>query len=169
MPRHASRWACALGLSAATTLAAAAPAPAASTDATGKPKPKAKKAAPKTYAITQHNLNFDPDVLKINPGDKVVWTNKESDDTIHSVVQMDGSEINSPDIPPTTSFEVTFTEPFEWRFKCRFHPDMFMNIAVAGEVADGDGLHAEPSPREEPKPAKDPLLPGLPPVGDRRH
>ncbi|MGQ0467842.1 MAG: cupredoxin domain-containing protein [Sporichthyaceae bacterium] len=149
MPPHV--WA--VGLSAALLLATAGPAQA------------KKSPQPKTYEVTQHNLVFDPDVLKIKPGDTVVWTNKESDDSLHSVVQVDGTEINSPDIPPNTTFEVTFTEPFDWRIKCRFHPDMFMDIAVAGKKGDGDGLHAEPSPREEPKAPAGPL-PGLPPLGN---
>lgn len=150
MPRHAVT---AMGLSMALSICAGGPALA----GTGAP------AKSKTHLISQVNLVFNPDVLKIKPGDKVVWTNKESDDSLHSVVQRNGEEINSPDIPPNTTFEVTFTEPFVWDIKCRFHPDMFMTITVAGKVVEGDGLHAEPSPREVPKPAAGPI-PGLPPI-----
>jgi plastocyanin len=126
-------------LTAALVLGAGGTAHAAVSDpgawsAKPKPKKKAKKPAPpKTWQITQHNLNFDSDVLRIKPGDTVVWTNKETDDTIHSVVQGNGSEINSPDIPPNTHFEWTFTEASEWQIICRFHPDMFMNIEVVGK------------------------------------
>ncbi len=123
----------------------------------------ATTAGPKTYRITQHNLNFDPDVLRIKPGDTVIWTNKETDDTIHSVVQGNGSEINSPDIPPRTTFEVTFTEPFAWKIICRFHPDMFMTVDVAGKPDADATTHAAPSPKEAPKPESGALA-GLPPL-----
>lgn len=142
---------CAVGLCATMLLA------------TGGTAHAATSAASRTYRITQHNLVFDPDVLKIKPGDKVVWTNQETDDTIHSVVQGNGSEINSPDIPPKSTFEVTFTEPFAWKIICRFHPDMFMDIEVAGKPDDNATTHAAPSPREEPKPEAGPL-PGVPPL-----
>ncbi len=128
----------------------------------GKAKAKKKAAPPKTYRITQHNLQFDPDVLKIKPGDTVVWTNKESDDTIHSVVQGNGSEINSPDIPPKSDFEWTFGEPSEWQIICRFHPDMFMTLDVAGKKAAGShsgGHTVQPPPPASGTPGE-PTVPG---------
>jgi plastocyanin len=154
-----TRWGRAIGLSAALLVAVGGSAQAASLEGNEAGKPK-----PKSYRITQQNLVFNPDVLKINPGDTVVWTNKETDDTIHSVVQANGEEVNSPDIDPNTTFEVRFTEPFAWKFECRFHPDMFMDVEVAGKVSDDVETHAAPSPREEPKPAAGPV-PGLPPLG----
>lgn len=84
-------------------------------------------------AVTQHNLQFDPGMLKVGVGQKVVWTNHEVDQTIHSVVQKNGSEINSPDIPPETSFEWTFDKAGTYDIFCRFHPDMFMTVDVGGK------------------------------------
>jgi plastocyanin len=159
---RSTRWVRVVGMATATLLATAGTAQAATLE---QAKSKPKKSSPKTYSVTQVNLVFDPDVLKLNPGDKVVWTNEETDDSLHSVVQGNGSEIDSPDIPPKTSFEVTFTEPFAWKIICRFHPDMFMDIDVAGKPNPDAETHAAPSPRNEPKPKAGPL-PGLPPLGN---
>lgn len=168
-----TRWARAVGLATALMLSAGGTAQAASLDDAAqsqseraKPKKSAKKAKPappKTYNITQHNLSFDPDILKIKPGDTVVWTNKEGDDTIHSVVQSNGSDINSPDIPPNTSFTWTFTDPFEWQIVCRFHPDMFMTVDVAGKGsknAHGAGHTVQPPPPAAGAPGE-PTVPGV--------
>lgn len=160
-------WARAVGLTAALLLSAGGTAQAASLDEGVKPKPKksAKKekaAPPKTYKISQLNLVFNPDVLKVKPGDTIVWTNKETDDTIHSVVQQNGAEINSPDIPPNTAFEFTFTDPFEWQFMCRFHPDMFMTVDVVGKggkKAHGGG-HTVPAPPPATGTPGEPTVPG---------
>lgn len=162
-----TRWARAVGLTAALMLSAGGTAQAASLDEGAKPKPKksakkAKAAPPKTYRITQHNLVFDPDILKVKPGDTVIWTNKEGDDTIHSVVQQNGAEINSPDIPPNTSFQYTFTEPFEWQFMCRFHPDMFMTVDVAGKMSkNAHGGHTVQPPPPAAGAPGEPTVPGV--------
>jgi plastocyanin len=87
----------------------------------------------KMYAVTQKNIVFNPTELLIKPGDSVTWTNKETDDTTHSVVQGNGSEIDSPDIEPGQSFVWKFDKPGEWDMVCRFHTDMFMTIGVVGK------------------------------------
>jgi plastocyanin len=83
------------------------------------------------FAVSQKNLQFNPYDMTVSVGDTVTWTNHEVDgQTIHSVVQTGGSEINSPDIPPNTSFSWTFTQVQDYQFHCRFHPDMFMTLHV---------------------------------------
>lgn len=168
-----TRWTRAVGLTAVLLLSAGGTAQAVSLDDAAQSKrdpakPKKavkapKKVPPKTYNITQHNLAFDPDVLKVKPGDTVIWTNREGDDTIHSVVQANGSDINSPDIPPNTTFTWTFTEPFEWEIMCRFHPDMHMTIDVAGK--GGKNAHAGGHTVQPPPPAAgapgEPTVPGV--------
>ena len=95
-------------------------------------------------AVTQKNLQFNPNEMSIAVGDTVTWTNHETDQqTIHSVVQQGGSEINSPDIPPETSFSWTFVTAQDYHIVCRFHPDMFMTLHVlpaapAAKGAKGD-------------------------------
>lgn len=89
------------------------------------------RVAAEQHAVTQKNLQFNPYEMTITVGDTVTWTNHEVDgQTIHSVVQSGGSEINSPDIPPETSFSWTFTNVADYNIVCRFHPDMFMTLHV---------------------------------------
>jgi plastocyanin len=95
------------------------------------------KPAPRTYQVAQKFTQFNPSELKIKPGDTVVWTNMETDGTTHSVVQSNGSEINSPDITPGQHFTWTFDFPGEWDIVCRFHPAMFQTIKVVGKAVRG--------------------------------
>jgi plastocyanin len=101
------------------------------------------------FAVTQKNLQFNPGDLTVAVGDTVTWTNHETDgQTIHSVVQQGGSEINSPDIPAETSFSWTFTNVQDYNIICRFHPDMFMTLHVLdakgakGKAPKGKGTKA---------------------------
>jgi plastocyanin len=87
----------------------------------------------KMLQVFQKNLSFHPAELILRPGDSVTWTNRESDDTTHSVVQGNGSEIDSPDIQPGETFVWKFDRPGEWDIICRFHPDMFMTVGVVGK------------------------------------
>jgi plastocyanin len=102
------------------------------------------RVAAEQHAVSQKNLQFNPYEMSVTVGDTVTWTNHETDgQTIHSVVQTGGTEINSPDIPPETSFSWTFTQVQDYNFHCRFHPDMFMTLHVlnapaAGKTAKGD-------------------------------
>jgi hypothetical protein len=99
----------------------------------------------------------------------VVWTNRETDDTTHSVVQGNGSEIDSPDIEPGQHFTWKFDFPGEWDIICRFHPDMFLTINVIGKAVPGAQRPVTHS-STPPPPAKDtdpdgstvPGVPGLP-------
>lgn len=88
-----------------------------------------------TTQVGQKNLQFNPFELKVPVGETVVWTNHETDATIHSVVQQGGSDINSPDIGPNEHFEWTFTDAGAYTLTCRFHPDMFMTVDVGGKAA----------------------------------
>jgi len=122
------------------------------------------------HDVTQHNLQNDPNDMTIGVGDTVVWTNKETDpQTIHSVVQSGGSEINSPDIPPGATFTWTFTQVEEYHFVCRFHPDMFMMLHVVDaktaakgakgkKGADSKNTKAKPAKNKKPKQPKAPAM-----------
>ena len=118
------------------TKSAAAPAKPVATAKAAKAKP-APKLKVKTLQVAQKNLRFNPTLLGLIPGDTVVWTNKETDDTTHSVVQGNGEDIDSPDIEPGQHFQWTFNFPGEWDIICRFHPDMFLTIKVVGKAVPG--------------------------------
>jgi len=87
----------------------------------------------KMVQAVQKNLNFQPAEVILKPGDSVIWTNKEVDDTTHSVVQGNGADIDSPDMPPGQTFVWKFDKPGEWDMICRFHPAMYMTIGVVGK------------------------------------
>jgi plastocyanin len=120
----------------------------ASAAADDKPVPKV---APKMLQVFQKNLNFHPTEILIHQGDSVTWTNKESDETTHSVVQGNGTDINSPDIEPGQIFVWKFDNAGQWDIICRFHPDMFMTV----DVADKNG-------KVPPSPPMVPVTPSLP-------
>jgi plastocyanin len=126
----------------------------ASTQAAATDKPNSPPPVPKMFQVFQKNLNFHPTELILKAGDSVTWTNKESDDTTHSVVQGNGSDIDSPDIQPGETFVWKFDHPGRWDIVCRFHPDMFMTIGVA----DKDGK----VPPETPFVPSTPTLPANP-------
>ncbi len=87
----------------------------------------------KMLQVFQQNLTFHPAEVILKPGDSVVWTNKEVDDTTHSVVQGNGADIDSPDMPPGQTFVWKFDKPGEWDIICRFHPAMYMTVGVVGK------------------------------------
>ncbi len=88
------------------------------------------------HEVSQKNLQFNPMEMTVAVGDTVNWTNHETDgNTIHSVVQKGGSEINSPDIPAETTFSWTFTTAQDYQIVCRFHPDMFQTVHVLDAAA----------------------------------
>jgi plastocyanin len=118
-----------------------------------------------TFKIDQKNLQFNPSTLKVKTGDVVTWTNKEADDTTHSVVGADGSAIDSPDILPGQTFQWKFTEAGTYEVHCRFHPDMFMNVNVKGAKVKSStpahtGHSTVPSTPAAPS-SPDTLLPGV--------
>jgi plastocyanin len=133
------------------------------------PDHAAARVAAAQHAVTQKNLQFNPYEMTIAVGDTVTWTNHEVDgQTIHSVVQSGGSEINSPDIPPEASFSWTFTQVQDYNIVCRFHPDMFMTLHVlapkpaapaAKDTKKASGKHghqqgtAKPAKTKKPKKA----------------
>lgn len=145
-----------LALTAALAAAAstlAMPAAVAAENADAKPAP------PRTYQVSQKFTRFNPSELTIKPGDTVVWTNQETDGTTHSVVQSNGSEINSPDIAPGQQFTWTFDFPGEWDIVCRFHPAMFQTVTVAGKTVPGAKRQEQQQHETQAPPAAQPTEP----------
>lgn len=73
-------------------------------------------------------LNFQPStiVVVIGVNNTVVWTNSDSAD--HSVTFLSvpsgvsAASISNADVPPGTTFSVTFTVPGTYSYHCTFHP-----------------------------------------------
>lgn len=146
---------------AAVASALAVPAALAADDERG-----GKPAPPRTYEVAQKFTRFTPNELTIKPGDTVIWTNEEPDETTHSVVQGNGSDIDSPDIEPGQQFTWTFDFPGEWDIICRFHPAMFQTVTVAGKAASGAKTpqqqhKTQAPPAAEPTEPDDSTVPGV--------
>jgi plastocyanin len=143
-------------LTAAATALIVPSAIAAGVGPQGKPVPVPVQ----TYQVQQRFVQFNPVELNLKTGDTVVWTNKETDDTTHSVVQGNGDEIDSPDIQPGQQFTWKFDFPGEWDIVCRFHPGMYLTIKVDGKAVPGAKVPPQQHHHTVAPPAAKPTVPG---------
>ena len=95
--------------------------------AEGGPAQTAAATAPKT--VTIDNFAFDPPILTIAPGTKVVWTNR--DDEPHTVVSADDPKLfKSGALDTDDNFSFTFDKSGTYRYFCSIHPHMTGTIVV---------------------------------------
>jgi plastocyanin len=73
------------------------------------------------------NFVFNPAVIVVKAGTKVIWTNK--DDIPHTVDSTDG-KFKSNALDTEDKFEFNFTAPGEYPFFCRMHPKMTGKVVV---------------------------------------
>jgi plastocyanin len=85
------------------------------------------EAAGKTYSVDLTNFSFSPNLLTIEAGAKVIFTNK--DDVQHTVTAVDGS-FDSGLFGKGNTFEVTFSKPGEYKIYCKPHKRMVATIVV---------------------------------------
>ena len=84
-------------------------------------------AATATNAAAIKGFAFQPDVLKVEVGAKVTWTN---DDTVAHTVTADTTSFASGNLQPGGSFSFTFTRPGTYAYHCSIHPSMHGSIVV---------------------------------------
>jgi plastocyanin len=84
-------------------------------------------AATATNAATIKGFAFQPDVLKVEVGAKVTWTN---DDTVAHTVTADTNSFASGNLQPAGSFSFTFTRPGTYAYHCSIHPSMHGSVVV---------------------------------------
>jgi plastocyanin len=84
-------------------------------------------AATATNAATIKGFAFQPDVLKVEVGAKVTWTN---DDTVAHTVTADTNSFASGNLQPGGSFSFTFTRPGTYAYHCSIHPSMHGSVVV---------------------------------------
>lgn len=98
----------------ALVLAAMAPAPFAGADA---------PAPPRRHVVEIRGLTFEPSLLRVSPGDTVVWRN--ADLVPHTVTAGDGRWDSGPLAAGETWLRVVGDEaPARQPYFCRFHPVM---------------------------------------------
>ena len=89
-------------------------------------------AAPvKTTEVTAaKSYKFDPQVIEIEAGSEVTWTNE--DDFPHNVHFLTGSD-ETHDLPIGESVSVTFDEAGDFYYECSLHPQqMRAKVIVSG-------------------------------------
>lgn len=99
------------------------------------PKPtsaKTIKSAPKTVTVDMKDNAFAPQVIAINPGDTVVWTNKGKNN--HTSAGANGALLwDSGTIKPGESYRYTFASAGRYEYHCGIHP-MMTGTVVVGTV-----------------------------------
>jgi amicyanin len=78
-----------------------------------------------TYNISVVNFSFNPNVLNINQGDTVVWTNQDS--VPHQVWDND---FKGPVISNGQSYSFVFKDAGTFDYHCNIHPSMKGTIIV---------------------------------------
>lgn len=113
----------ALGVAALVALAhSLAPAAAAVPAAAG-------AAAAATAEIAIDDFAFDPPVITVAAGTRVVWTNR--DGSPHTVVSSgDPRVLRSPPLDTGDAFGFTFAAPGRYRYFCSLHPHMQGTVVV---------------------------------------
>lgn len=75
------------------------------------------------------DFKFAPEKLKVRPGTKVTWVNK--DDEPHSATSSEKPKrFDSGVLDSAQSFSFTFTEPGSFAYFCKLHPHMTGVIVV---------------------------------------
>lgn len=78
-----------------------------------------KPSRPKTYTVLITGSKFVPEKLKVNPGDKVTWTNE--DIVPHTVT---GKTFDSTSLDKRGAWTLVRSESGSVPYRCRFHPTM---------------------------------------------
>ncbi|HJX07147.1 MAG TPA: right-handed parallel beta-helix repeat-containing protein [Actinomycetota bacterium] len=111
----------------------------------------ARADAPVTADVSALDDVFAPDIVRIQPGEAVEWTNEGA--TAHTVTADDGSW-DSGNLDPDASFTRTFDAPGVYPYHCRYHGAS--GRGMTGTVVVGDvplpGAHADVGPGTEQPP-----------------
>ena len=90
----------------------------------GAPAPAAATAA---GAGLIKDFSFQPGVLKVKPGAKVTWTNR---DQVAHTVTADNKSFASGELQPGRSVSFTFARAGTYAYHCSIHPSMHGSVVV---------------------------------------
>ncbi|MDQ3987172.1 MAG: plastocyanin/azurin family copper-binding protein [Actinomycetota bacterium] len=76
------------------------------------------------------SYKFDPQVIEVNAGSEVTWTNE--DDFPHNVHLLDGSD-ETHDLPIGDSVSVAFDEPGDYYYECSLHAQTMRGKVIVSE------------------------------------
>jgi plastocyanin len=88
---------------------------------------QASTTAEKADKVDIADYKFAPEAIEVEAGSKVTWTN--SDDAPHTATA-DDSSFDTGDLDQGDSKTITFDQPGEFTYYCRFHPFMKATVDV---------------------------------------
>lgn len=80
--------------------------------------------------VTIENLEFTPNVIRLEPGQAVTWVNR--DEYPHTATANDGS-FDTGTFEPGASSQIVFEKPGSYPYYCTPHPFMTATIIVGGD------------------------------------
>lgn len=84
-------------------------------------------ARPARHAVIIEAMKFSPDVIEVNAGDTIVWTNK---DAFPHAVTAENHSFDSKDIGSGCSWKFKATARGVFPYICSFHPTMKGKLVV---------------------------------------
>jgi amicyanin len=81
-----------------------------------------------THSVDITGLSFSPAELRINAGDTVIWTNRDS--VSHTVTSDTGNELNSPTLSQNQQYSHTFATAGTFNYHCTPHSFMKAKVIV---------------------------------------
>ncbi|HJX05749.1 MAG TPA: cupredoxin family copper-binding protein [Candidatus Nanoarchaeia archaeon] len=82
----------------------------------------------KIYDVTIQGFAFKPFALKINKGDTVLWTNKDS--APHTITSDTGNELASDTLSTDQAYSHTFNQTGIFNYHCGLHQSMKARVEV---------------------------------------
>ena len=73
------------------------------------------------------SYRFEPQVIEVEAGDEVTWTN--NDDFPHNVTFLTGDN-EQHDMPIGKTVTVTFDEPGDFYYECSIHPQTMRGLVI---------------------------------------
>jgi len=73
------------------------------------------------------DFQFGPETIQVDAGTKVTWANS---DTSPHTATADDSSFDTGDLDKGDTASITFDEPGEFTYYCRFHPNMKATVEV---------------------------------------
>jgi hypothetical protein len=92
----------------------------------------------RTVLIGVDDNYFEPPTLRIRPGTTVLWRNDGRH--LHSITAYDGGW--DMDLPPRSTFYVTFYQPGTYYYYCKFHKSNRMIGAIIVSTGTDNGTYS---------------------------
>ena len=82
--------------------------------------------AQQTYVVdasvfTPNGYRFAPAALTVPVGTTVTWTTQATDRFPHTVTSTEGGPLDSPNLPPGSTYSFTFRQPGVYAYICKIH------------------------------------------------